>query len=36
MKGLSALVGLLASIGMLVAVPASAQDARVEAAKTRS
>ena len=33
MKRLSALVGLLASIGMLVAVPASAQDARVEAAK---
>ncbi len=33
MKKLSALVGLLVSIGMLVAVPASAQDARVEAAK---
>jgi iron(III) transport system substrate-binding protein len=33
MKRLSALVGLLVSIGMLVAVPASAQDARVEAAK---
>jgi iron(III) transport system substrate-binding protein len=33
MKSLSALVGLLVSIGMLVAVPASAQDARVEAAK---
>jgi iron(III) transport system substrate-binding protein len=33
MKRLSALVGLLVSIGMLAAVPASAQDARVEAAK---
>ena len=33
MKSLSALVGLLVSIGMLAAVPASAQDARVEAAK---
>jgi iron(III) transport system substrate-binding protein len=33
MKRLSALVGLLVSIGMLVAVPVSAQDARVEAAK---
>jgi iron(III) transport system substrate-binding protein len=33
MKRLSALVGLLVSIGMLSAVPASAQDARVEAAK---
>ena len=33
MKRLSALVGLLVSIGMLVAVPASAEDARVEAAK---
>jgi len=33
MKRLSALVGLLVSIGMVAAVPASAQDARVEAAK---
>jgi iron(III) transport system substrate-binding protein len=33
MKRLSALVGLLVSIGTLVAVPVSAQDARVEAAK---
>jgi iron(III) transport system substrate-binding protein len=33
MKRLSALVGLLVSIGMLTAVAASAQDARVEAAK---
>ena len=33
MKRLSALVGLLVSIGMLSAVPAFAQDARVEAAK---
>jgi iron(III) transport system substrate-binding protein len=33
MKRLSALVGLMVSLGMLVAVPASAQDARVEAAK---
>jgi iron(III) transport system substrate-binding protein len=33
MKRLSALVGVLVSIGMLAAVPASAQDARVEAAK---
>jgi iron(III) transport system substrate-binding protein len=33
MKRLSALGGLLVSIGMLAAVPASAQDARVEAAK---
>jgi iron(III) transport system substrate-binding protein len=33
MNRLSALVGVLVSIGMLAAVPASAQDARVEAAK---
>jgi iron(III) transport system substrate-binding protein len=33
MKSWSALVGLLVSIGMLAVVPASAQDARVEAAK---
>jgi len=33
MKRLSALVGLLVSIGMLTALAASAQDARVEAAK---
>jgi iron(III) transport system substrate-binding protein len=33
MKRLSALVGLLVSIGILTAVTASAQDARVEAAK---
>ena len=33
MKKLSALVGLLVSIGMLTALAASAQDARVEAAK---
>jgi iron(III) transport system substrate-binding protein len=33
MKSWSALVGLLVSIAMLAAVPASAQDARVEAAK---
>ena len=33
MKNWGALVGLLASIGIAVAAPASAQDARVEAAK---
>ena len=33
MKNLGALVGLLASIGIAVAAPAAAQDARVEAAK---
>jgi iron(III) transport system substrate-binding protein len=33
MKSLRALVGLLVSIAMLVAVPAAAQEARVEAAK---
>ena len=33
MKSWSALVGLLVSIGMLVTVPAAAQDARLEAAK---